>query len=210
MSKDFQRALKTGDVPRVESILAESSANIDKVNGLGATPLMLANGLPMVQLLLESGADITAKDVWGQTAFIRAARKLKAPNVVPSFPVVEWLLAHGGADMNDIWIMLEDGPVGVSITYAAKNAVLRFAALRGITISPGILLTAKGVQLVKDSARLRACYLANRRATLNKLCPLPSDLQALVHDYNEFTINEELWSMGTPIPLPIRLCCNIS
>jgi hypothetical protein len=210
MSRDFQRALKTGDVPQVEAILAESSGSIDQINGLGATPLMLAGGLPMVQLLLESGADITAKDVWGQTAFIRAAGRLEAPNVEPSFLVVEWLLAHGGADIDDIWLMLQDGPVGVSITYAAKNAVLRFAALRGITISPGVFLTAKGVQLVEDSARLRANYIVNRRATLNKLCPLPSDLQALVHEYSELTINEELWSMGTPIPLRIPSCCNIS
>lgn len=84
MSRDVERALRAGDVPRVIRrrswrALAENSWNIDMRDSHGEMALMLANGLPMIQMLVESGADINAKDidvyVLGQNPLMWAAQE---------------------------------------------------------------------------------------------------------------------------------------
>ena len=86
MSHEFQRALHAGNVPRVIMMFAEGTATIDEVDSHGMTALMHGTGLPMVQLLVESGASTDTKDVWGRTALMRAARRL--PYIGDAMPIV--------------------------------------------------------------------------------------------------------------------------
>ena len=87
-------AADNGHVEIILDLLKNSRTDINAVSGSGATPLMLSvisQHIKAVQVLLEHGADVNAKDtvdVRGMTALMYAASK-------GSIDIVKLLLKHG-------------------------------------------------------------------------------------------------------------------
>ena len=89
---NIHAASQSGDVARVEDILAAGEADVDEVDQEGATPLMMAaigGHLEVVNLLLRLGADVNLQDkVNGWTAVMQAT-------FYAHKPVISALLAAG-------------------------------------------------------------------------------------------------------------------
>lgn len=83
---------------------------------------------------------------------------------------------------------------------AAVTALLRVVVLRTGGAPPAELtarLSPENRAIVKAGARVRErlpAYLAQRRALLDKHCPLIPPLCAIVHGYEKPTTTEELWA----------------
>lgn len=116
--------MKAADSGMLESVrlLLENGAGTEVSGGfqLGITALMVAASHcseDKVKLLLENGACVKAKDWWGETALMKAARLPGALNTVK-------LLLENGAD---IGAMDEDG--GTALMEAASHGHKEVAAL---------------------------------------------------------------------------------
>ena len=92
-------AARNGDLDQVRSLVEELGVNIVNDHSQAhyeMTPLHFAsdNGhLPVVQFLMESGADVNDRDRWGQTPVHFASGK-------GHLPIVQHLMEHG-ADIHD-------------------------------------------------------------------------------------------------------------
>jgi ankyrin repeat protein len=93
----FELAIMTRDFPVIEA-LVEAGASLAETNKWGVTPLMtLVDHIideDLVQLFIDSGADVNAKDNDGQTALMRVAM-----NYLPDTGVAN-VLIEAGADVN--------------------------------------------------------------------------------------------------------------
>ena len=94
LEKDIHDAAKYGDLPSVQWFIEKEGANVDKRGLLNYTPLIWAsftsNGHPdeslsVVEYLIEKGADVNAKNKYGETA-LHEARTLE---------VAKCLVEHG-------------------------------------------------------------------------------------------------------------------
>ena len=91
----FFNAISAGDVEAVKTLIADG-ANAGVRNDTGATPLIVAAGIPnaaLVEALLAAGAEVDAADNDGNTALMKAAVSEKG------FATVE-LLVKAGADIH--------------------------------------------------------------------------------------------------------------
>ena len=77
---------------KVVKDLIDRKANVNAASMFGMTPLMYANGLPVVKLLLSAGASVKDKDLTGRTALHYAAQQAD-PDVVRA-------LIKAGASVN--------------------------------------------------------------------------------------------------------------
>ncbi|KAK2608367.1 hypothetical protein QQS21_003052 [Conoideocrella luteorostrata] len=111
----------------VETLLARSNVEVDSVSNAGLTPLLwaVANALErMVQLLLENGANIEAKDSDGNTSLSTACMKGK-------FGIAKLLLESGA----NIEIRNVSGLTPLSIAcWHEANDVARLLIQRGANI----------------------------------------------------------------------------
>lgn len=90
--KEFEAALKTEDLSKVEQ-LVEKGLNVKQaMDHHGKTALMLATSPEIAQFLLKNGADVNATDEDGMTPLMEAARHKRTE-------VVRVLIA-AGADLN--------------------------------------------------------------------------------------------------------------
>ena len=92
LSNEFYTAIRNNDMAKLEA-LEEQGANVNIADDKGITPLMNAAALgspEAVQLLLDKGAEVNAKNTFNATALIWAAADLRK---------VKILLAHK-ADVN--------------------------------------------------------------------------------------------------------------
>ena len=73
-------AAQTGDLVRLEDILANGESDVDELDGEGATPLMMAaigGHKDLVQVLIRLGAEVNHQDkVNGWTALMQVLRNL--------------------------------------------------------------------------------------------------------------------------------------
>ena len=73
-------AAQTGDLARLEEILANGESDVDELDGEGATPLMMAaigGHMEVIQLLIRLGAEVNHQDkVNGWTALMQVSRYL--------------------------------------------------------------------------------------------------------------------------------------
>jgi ankyrin repeat protein len=94
MEKEFFKAVKLGDLARVNEMLAASQALVDAVDADASTPLHYAawKGHPEIaEQLIAAGANVAARNTnshWGNTPLHAAAHANAAS-------VVTVLLAHG-------------------------------------------------------------------------------------------------------------------
>jgi hypothetical protein len=93
---EFYGAIRSGDIARVTSLVQKGiDVNVKERRG-GATPLMHAaaiGSLDALQLLLDKGADVNARNAAGATALMWAATDL-AKVRVPARPLFAVLLAR--------------------------------------------------------------------------------------------------------------------
>jgi ankyrin repeat protein len=92
MSDDFYSAIRVNDLARVESLL-QNAGGVNTADDRGITPLMYAaaaGSTEMMQLLIDKGADVNAKNAFGSTALIWSAADIRKVRI---------LVAHG-ADVN--------------------------------------------------------------------------------------------------------------
>ena len=73
-------AAQTGDLARLEEILANGESDVDELDGEGATPLMMAaigGHKEVIQVLIRLGAEVNHQDkVNGWTALMQVWRYL--------------------------------------------------------------------------------------------------------------------------------------
>ena len=73
-------AAQTGDLARLEEILANGESDVDELDGEGATPLMMAaigGHMEVIQVLIRLGAEVNHQDkVNGWTALMQVSRYL--------------------------------------------------------------------------------------------------------------------------------------
>jgi quinoprotein dehydrogenase-associated probable ABC transporter substrate-binding protein len=89
---ELRQGLRSTDIA---ALLVERGANVNARNTLGVTPLMIAaarGNIPMLGLLLQAGADPSAKDKSGKTA-IEIARDNLNPDAVKSITLFEGTLS---------------------------------------------------------------------------------------------------------------------
>jgi hypothetical protein len=125
--------------------------------------------------------------------------------------VVQWLLEHGGASIEEattvgrtFWDHLQDHlKLGLG-ELKSLSQFLRVALARGVP-PPELYFLAKvdvGIviaRLLRGGLRLRALlpsFLRQRQALLAEHTPLIGPLRALISDYVEPTTTEELWATG--------------
>jgi hypothetical protein len=205
---EFMRAVASGDLPKVQSMLREGTARISDTDDCGRTALHWSTNapLPMLQwLLTEGGCTVSQTDNSGSTALIWAAMH-------GNFEVIQWLLEHGGADISNltnrsksVWdllsLILKTSNMFKQMTENAKCVnLLRVMFLKGAP-SPELVMrmSPEHALMAQEGARLRAAlptYLTRRRALLNVHCPLIPPLRAIVFGYFELTTTEDFWATG--------------
>src|SRR5258706_306485 len=90
--KEFVEAIKTNDFKKLEKLLIENGADVNKANNVGNTSLYIAaqfGYLEVVKLLIENGADMNQAN---RNALYRAVYK-------GHLEVIK-LLIENGADVN--------------------------------------------------------------------------------------------------------------
>ncbi len=108
---DMIGAIIRNDITAVKQLL-DSGTDINKQDGAGFTALHFAaqeNNFGIAKLLIERGADLEIRDVYGNTPLIRAVSSSKGKG-----EIIDLLLQHG-ADMN------VKNDYGVSALEDAKN-----------------------------------------------------------------------------------------
>ena len=98
MAEQLMDAIKSGDVAKVQALLA-GGMNVNEAGEGGMTPLMVAASvghLQMVKDLLAAGADVKAQDERGYTALLCACFN---PDLDRGFPEVVKALADAGSDL---------------------------------------------------------------------------------------------------------------
>ena len=121
------------NLPNVTKALILDGADVNLRNTFGCTPLMEISRYPqghfeLVQLLLDSGADINAQDDWGRTALMIAC----SGDVVQIVPI----LLDGGADME-----AKDKKGNTALLEAmgnhsnARTAIVQHLVRRGVSMS---------------------------------------------------------------------------
>lgn len=90
-SKNNQTALGRASqfgYPTIVQALLDAGANVEEAMDDGGTPLMYADKLDVVKILLKRGADVSAQDYSGMTALISASAEGRSS-------IVAELLKHG-------------------------------------------------------------------------------------------------------------------
>ena len=108
---DFRQAIADGDNAAVTDFLNRYPDALDRMDGVGLTPLMTAawcQNPATVKLLLERGADVNKKSFSGWTALMVAA-------VTGNKDIIEMLLERGA----DIGVVNTDGRT--ALTYASSR-----------------------------------------------------------------------------------------
>ena len=160
LSNEFYTAIRNNDMAKLEA-LVEQGGNVNIADDKGITPLMNAAALgspEAVQLLLDKGADVNARNTFNATALIWAAADLRK---------VKLLVAHK-ADVNAA------SKVG--------HTPLLVAALSDPSIEIVRLLISKGADIkAVDNQKKTALYSAtagNDMATIRLLVDAGLDVNA--------------------------------
>ncbi len=93
---DMIGAIIRNDITGVKQLI-DSGTDINKQDGAGFTALHFAcqeNNIELVELLIERGAELEIRDVYGNTPLIRAVSSFRGNG-----EVIDYLLSKG-ADMN--------------------------------------------------------------------------------------------------------------
>ncbi len=126
------QALGMDDVAQAVYLISKGAQINQPLSETGSTPLMLAQSLPMIQMLVSKGANVSARDTKDGTVMHYAVTRPAAQDLIP-------FLAESGADINTRgWE--NETPFNIAISYlnetrTANMGIIKLLAELGADIN---------------------------------------------------------------------------
>jgi ankyrin repeat protein len=164
--QDIHTEAKKGDLAAVKAILEEDPEQIETLNASNSTPLIVAasNGhVPVIEFLLERGADIQAVNTWGRTplhyavdggyadAVMLLLEKGADINGHKDFPFTPLHIASGNGDEEIVDLLLARG-AGVNILSSSGTPLHRAVNSGSANIIHLLLAAGADINAVNPSS----------------------------------------------------------